>query len=377
MSFKQLQVNDAIIQALEKQKINKPTEVQKKVYADILAHKDMIVQSETGSGKTLAYVVPIFEKYKELEKTNQVLILVPTHELAMQVTKQIELLASNSGSSIKVVPIIGKANIERQVERLREKPQIVVGTTDRILELIKKKKIAAHTVKTIVLDEADKLLDKNNKENTLAVIKCTMRDRQLLFFSASMPDKVVTEAKELAKDPVVVKTATKQTIPTNIQHMYVVTEKRDRIETFRKLARIQKGKKVMVFVNGKFEIEETTQKLKYHQFKAECIHGNVDKRARQKAVEDFKNGKINYLVATDIAARGLHFDGVDTVFHLSIPEDPMDYLHRAGRTGRNGMKGTSILVVTKEELPRLRAYQKAFGINLVAKKMYQGKLVRG
>ncbi len=377
MSFEQLQVNNAMIKALEKQKIKTPTEVQKKVYADILAHKDIIVQSETGSGKTLAYLVPLFEKYKELEKTNQVIILVPTHELAMQVTKQIELLSANAGSTIKAVPIIGKANIERQIERLREKPQIIVGTTDRILELIKKKKIAAHTVKTIVLDEADKLLDKNNAENTKAVIKCTMRDRQLLFFSASMPDKVVVEAKELAKDPVVIKTASKQTIPKDIQHLYVVTDKRDRIETFRKLARIQKGKKVMVFVNGKFEIEETTQKLKYHQFKAECIHGNVDKQARQRAVEDFKNGKINYLIATDIAARGLHFEGVDTVFHLSIPEDPMDYLHRAGRTGRNGVKGTSILVVTKEELPRLKAYQKAFGINLVAKKMYQGKLVRG
>ncbi len=377
MNFQKLNVNEAVIQALGKQNITKPTMVQEKVYQDILDNKDLIVQSETGSGKTLAYLVPLFEKYKELEKTNKVIVLVPTYELAMQVQKQVQLLAKNAGIAMKVTSIFGNVNIERQVERLKEKPQIIVGTADRIFELIKMKKIAAHNVKTIVLDEADKLLDKKNKEKVLEVIKCTMRDRQLLFFSASIPAPIIKEAKEISEDVVVVKSEEKQTIPTNIEHIYVITDARSKIETFRKLARINKGKKVMVFVNGQFEVEETTQKLLYHDFKAACIHGKVDKKERQRAIEDFRNHKINYLVATDIAARGLHFDGVDTVFHISIPEEPMDYLHRAGRTGRNDNMGRNILIVTKEELPRLKAYQKAFGINIIAKKMYEGKLVKG
>lgn len=377
MNFQELKVNEAVIQALEKQKITKPTLVQEKVYQDVLVHKDLIVQSETGSGKTLAYLIPLFEKYKELEKTNKVIVLVPTYELAMQVQKQVQLLAENSGIGMKVTSIFGNVNIERQVERLKEKPQIIVGTADRIYELIKMKKIAAHNVKTIVLDEADKLLDKRNKEKVKEVIKCTMRDRQLLFFSASIPEPIVKEAKEISKDAVVVKSEEKQTIPASIEHLYVITDARSKIETFRKLARFNKGKKVMVFVNGQFEVEETTQKLQYHNFKAACIHGKVDKKDRQRAIEDFRSNKINYLVATDVAARGLHFDGVDTVFHISIPEEPMDYLHRAGRTGRNDTTGRSILIVTKEELPRLKAYQKAFGINIVAKKMYEGKLVKG
>ncbi|MDD5935539.1 MAG: DEAD/DEAH box helicase [Clostridiales bacterium] len=377
MNFQELNVNETIIKALEKQKITTPTLVQEKVYQHILDNKDLIVQSETGSGKTLAYLMPLFEKYKELEKTNKVIILVPTYELAMQVQKQVQLLAENAGIGMKVAAIFGKVKIDRQVERLKEKPQIIVGTADRIHELIKMKKIAAHNVKTIVLDEADKLLDKKNRDKVKEVIKCTMRDRQLLFFSASIPSAIIKEASEMSKEALVVKSEEKQTIPKNIEHLYLLCEPRAKIETFRKVARINKGKKVMVFVNGQFEVEETTQKLQYHGFKAACIYGKEDKRMRQKAIEDFRNDKINYLVATDIAARGLHFDGVDTVFHISIPEEPMDYLHRAGRTGRNEMKGRSILIATKEELPRLKSYQKAFGINFVAKKMYEGKLVRG
>ena len=377
MSFQELGMNEQFIQALKKQNITKPTQVQADVYSKILDHKDLIVQSKTGSGKTLAYLVPLFEKYRELEKTNKVIILVPTQELAMQVHRQIQTLSTNSGLDIKSVPIFGNINIERQIERLRVKPQIIVGTSARIIELIKKKKIAAHTVKTIVLDEADKLLDKNNISNTKDLIKCTMKDRQLLFFSASISPKSLEQAKELAKDPIILKPKQKEDkIPSTIQHMYVVTEARDKIETLRKLVRAQNGKKSMIFINGSWEIEEATQKLKYHKMNAECIYGGVNKQERQKAIEDFKNNKISCLIATDIAARGLHFDGVDTVFHLSIPEDPMDYLHRAGRTGRNGMKGTSILIVTKQELARVKSYQKAFGINILAKKLYQGKIVR-
>lgn len=375
MKFSELNIDEKLIQALQKQNIKNPTNIQEKVYEDILSHKDVVAESETGSGKTLAYLLPLFEKYKDQDKTNCVIIVVPTQELAMQVHKQIELLAQNSSYPMKSVPLFANVNIERQAQRLKVKPQFIVGTAGRIEELIKKKKINGQTVKTIVLDEADKLLDKKNIEGVKAVIKCTMKDRQLIFFSASMSPKSIEEAKAIAKEPKMVKKQANQTIPKEIKHMYLVVDKRDKFETLRKLARIMKPKKAMVFVNGKFEIEEATQKLKFHEFKAECIYGETDKVNRQKAVEGFAAGKINYLVATDLAARGLHFEGVDAVFHISIPEDPMDYLHRAGRTGRNGMSGVSVLIVTKEELERVKTYQKKFGVNILGKKMYQGKLV--
>ena len=377
MEFSDMNFEKRLIVALKSQNIMKPTKVQEAVSEKILKHKDLIVQSETGSGKTLAYLLPVFEKYKETVKTNQVIILVPTHELAMQIYRQAELLAKYSMISIKSAVIIGDVNIERQIKKLKEKPQIIIGTPGRILELIRKRKISAHTVKTIVIDEGDKLLDKNNVEHVKGVIKSTMRDRQLLFFSASMPKSAVAIAKEMCKDGEVIRMTPQDTIPSNIEHIYLVVERRDKIETLRKLARILKARKAIIFINKVSDNEEAAQKLIYHGFKAECIHGSNRKEDRKRAIGSFKNDEINYLISTDIAARGLHFDGIDTVFHISIPENPMDYLHRAGRTGRNGEKGRNVLIVTKEELPRIRLYQKTFGINIVKKKMYQGKIVKG
>lgn len=377
MEFKTMKLEESLIQGLSEQGIVKPTPIQEAVYPEILAHNDLIVQSETGSGKTLAYLLPLFAKYNPMEKGNQVLILVPTHELAMQVHKQVELLAKNAQMPYASAVVMGDVNIERQIVKLKEKPQFVIGTAGRILELIKRKKITAHTVKTIVIDEADKLVNKDNVESTKAVIKCTLRDRQILLFSASMPNASVNVAKELCKDAKVIRMTVTEQIPKNIEHLFLVVERRDKIETLRKLVRVMKAKKAMVFINKASDIEEATQKLVFHGFKAECIHGSNLKEDRKRAVESFRDGKINYLIATDIAARGLHFDGIDTVYHLSIPEDPMDYLHRAGRTGRNGEAGRNVLLVTKEELPLLKAYRKAFGINIVERKLYQGKLVKG
>lgn len=377
MNFKELNLDERLIKALNKEKITEPTKVQGEVIDKIISNKDLIVQSETGSGKTLAYLLPLFEKYKEIQPTNQIIILVPTHELAVQVHRQVERLAENSGIGIKSAMIIGNVNIERQIQKLKEKPQIIIGTAGRIHELIKKRKIAAHMVKTIVIDEADKLLDHNNVEGVKAVIKCTMKDRQLLCFSATMDKKAIEIATELMKEPEYIKTNDETSIPKNIDHLYVVVERRDKIETLRKLARILKAKKAMIFINRMNDIEEANQKLLYHNLKCGCIHGANIKNDRKKVIEDFRTNKINYLIATDIAARGLHFDNVDVVFHVSIPEDPMDYLHRAGRTGRNGNKGRSVLIVTKDELELITQYQKKFGINMLCKKMYQGKLVRG
>ncbi|WP_238483660.1 DEAD/DEAH box helicase [Anaerosporobacter faecicola] len=377
MNFKELVKENKLVKALEIEKIVEPTKVQELVYPIITEGKDVIAESETGSGKTLAYLVPIFEKYKEIQRTNQVIILVPTHELAMQVHNQVERLSKNSGLGLQSAVIIGNVNITRQIEKLKEKPQIIIGTAGRIHELIKKKKIAAHTVKTIVIDEGDKLLNADNVQGVQEVIKCTMRDRQLLVFSASITNKTLQVAKELMKDPSVIKTQKAQTIPDTIEHICLVVERRDKLETLRKLTRIMKAKRAMIFINKVSEIEEATYKLVYEGLKAECLHGSNVKTDRKRVVEQFRNGKIQYLIATDIAARGLHFDGIDTVFHISIPEDEMEYLHRSGRTGRNGQPGRSVLIVTKEELPLIKKYQKRFGINIVAKKMYQGKLVRG
>ena len=377
MDFKELGISLPIINGLKKEKITTPTLVQEAVIDKIKNNKDLIVQSETGSGKTLAYLIPLFENIDPTEKGMKVLVLVPTHELAMQVHKQIMRLSENSEKDITSTTIFGDVNINRQIEKLREKPHIIIGTTGRILELIGKRKITAHTVKTIVIDEADKMLDKNNIEGVKAVIKACMRDTQLLMFSASIEKSTIMEAEKLAKQPEVIKTTEKIVVPKNIEHIYFISERRDKIEVMRKIAKSLKPKKAMVFINKVSDIEELTQKLQYHNYRAKCIHGTVEKEDRKKVIEEFKSGKLQFLTATDIAARGLHFEGVTTVFHISIPEEPLDYLHRAGRAGRGQQKGLSVSIVTEEELKYIKAYQKAFGINIIAKKMYQGKIVKG
>ncbi len=371
-----LNINLTMADALKKENIVVPTEVQRRVIPEILKNKDLIVESETGTGKTLAYLIPLFQKLNASIREMQSIILVPTHELAVQVIRQIERLSQNSDIKLKAATIIGNVNIDRQIEKLKEKPHIIVGTPGRILELIKKKKISAHTVKTIILDEADRLMDRNNIEFVKAVIKSTLKERQVLAFSATIPKEAETNAKALMKEALVIRGKEKAAVPEGIEHMYFLAEQRDKFEVLKKLAVIIEPEKAIVFVNNQGnEIEIITSKLKYHGLKAEGLHGANRKTERKKAMEDFKSGKVQLLVASDIAARGLHIEGVTHIFNLNAPEDTKNYVHRAGRTGRNGETGLAISIVTERELTFIKKYEKELNINIVKKRMYKGNIL--
>jgi superfamily II DNA/RNA helicase len=373
--FSILNLNPSLIKALEIEKITIPTEIQQKVIPIAMENKDIIAQSETGTGKTLAYLLPLFQKLDHLKREMQAIIMVPTHELAIQVQRQIERLSSNSEIKLKAAPIIGNVNIDRQIEKLKEKPHIIVGSPGRILELIKKKKIAAHTIKTIIIDEADRLMDDNNLETVKAVIKSTLKERQLMIFSATISKETIIKAKEIMKEPDLVRGEDKITVPDTIEHIYLITEQRDKIEVIRKLIRMLEPKKAVVFVNQNEEVETVKAKLNYHGLKAESIHGTNFKLDRKKTMEDFRSGRLQLLIASDIAARGLQIEGITHIFNMSIPEEAKDYLHRAGRTGRNGNTGISISVITERELPLIKMYEKNLNISIAFKDMYMGKLV--
>ena len=368
-------LSQVLVDALQKENIVTPTDVQAKVIPLILENKDLIVQSQTGSGKTLAYLLPLFERLKQATKEMNTLVLVPTHELAVQIQRQVELLAENSGLKISGVPIVGNVNILRQIEKLKEKPQIIVGTAGRILELIKKKKISAHTIKTIVIDEADKLMDKNNLESIKAVIKTRLKDRQMLLFSASISDETVNSAKALMKEAEVITIGNEISVPETIEHIYFIAEQRDKVEVLRKVAGILNPQRAMIFINQADEIELATDKLNYHKMPTENIHGANVKLDRKRTMEDFKTGKLQFLIASDIAARGLHIDGISCVFNVTMPQNAMEYLHRVGRTGRNGNKGLAVSIVTLREYSIIQAYEKALNINVVGKRMYEGKIL--
>lgn len=374
-SFENLSLTPDLIEALHKKGIEEPTDIQTKSIPLILENKDLIGQSETGSGKTLAYLLPIFQKIIVSKREMQVIILAPTHELVMQIDNEIKLLSENSGLGVTSTPIIGEVNIKRQIDNLKVKPHIIVGSSGRILELIKKKKISAHTIKTIVIDEADRMLDRNNLTSVKDIIKTTMRDRQLLAFSATIKEDTIKVLKDLMKDAVLIKAEERLQVNPNITHICFVAEKRDKIEVLRKLVAATKPEKAIVFINKSDETQITTSKLQYHHIKAEGIYGSASKEERKKAIEDFRTGKIQLLVASDIAARGLDVKGVTHIFNLDLPEDSKDYLHRVGRTGRAGELGTAISIVTKPEISLIKKYEKDFNIKIEEKDIYKGQII--
>jgi ATP-dependent RNA helicase DeaD len=374
-SFNDLNLTSNIIEGLEKQKITVPTAIQISAIPPALENKDIIGEAFTGSGKTLAYLIPLFHKIDTTKREMQGIILAPTHELAIQIEDQIRLLAENSNIPVTSLSIIGDVNINNQIKKLKEiKPHVIVGSTGRILDLIQKKKITSHTIKTIVLDECDNLLDPKRAAITKNIIKTTMRDRQLMAFSASIKSETLETAKALMKDPVILKTEDKPSINPNIEHMFIVCERRDKFETLRKLLVAVKPEKAIIFVNNNDDIELTTVKLNYHSKDCFAMTGKISKEDRKLAIESFRNGKIKILVSSDVTARGLDVEGITHVFHLDLPLKLNEYLHRAGRTARGNANGTSICLATTNQLNIVEKYEREFKIKFKQKKVFGGIL---
>ncbi|MDR3594114.1 DEAD/DEAH box helicase [Clostridium sp.] len=374
-SFNDLNLNSNIIEGLKKQGITVPTAIQSSAIIPALENKDVIGEAFTGSGKTLAYLIPLFHKIDTTKREMQGIVLAPTHELAIQIEDQIKLLAENSNVPVTSLSIIGDVNINNQIKKIKDiKPHIIVGSTGRILDLIQKKKITAHTIKTIVIDEGDNLLDPKRADITKNIIKTTMRDRQLMVFSASIKPETLETAKALMKEPVILKTEDKPSINPNIDHMYVVCERRDKFETLRKLLVAVKPEKAIIFVNDNDDIELTTVKLNYHSKDCFAMTGKISKEDRKLAIESFRNGKIKILVSSDVTARGLDVEGVTHVFHLDLPLKLNEYLHRSGRTARGDAYGTSICLATIKQLNIIKKYAQEFKIEFKQKKVFGGIL---
>ena len=375
-SFNELNINQSIVMALKKQNITTPTGIQETSIPFALENKDIIAEAHTGTGKTLAFLIPIFEKINLEKREMQAIILAPTHELVVQIESQIKLLATNSHMDIKSLSIMGESNIEKQIKKLKEiKPHIIVGSPGRILDLIKKRKITAHTIKTIVLDEADNLLSKNKPTIIKDIIKSTMKDRQLMFFSASINKETLNLAKTLVKEVEIIKIENKSEINPRIEHICILGSLRDRFENLRKLLAAEQPKRAIVFVNNNTELRQINEKLQYHKVKSTAIYGNASKEERQRALDSFRRGKCNVLVSSDLSARGLDIPEVSHIISLDFPVNPDEDLHRAGRTARGDNSGVSVCLITNKDIEILQSYEKAFGIEFTVKKLYGGKLM--
>ncbi|MGL4763346.1 MAG: DEAD/DEAH box helicase [Sarcina sp.] len=373
--FKELNISEELVKVLEKQGINNPTEIQKLAIPKAIEGLNLVAQSETGTGKTLAYLLPVIEKIDITKNENQAIILAPTHELAAQINNTIVGISEELENKISSLMIVGSGNIKRQMEALRKKPQIIVGSSGRVMELIQKKKISAHTVKILVMDEGDKLLHFKSIEEVNNIRKALMRDTQKLVFSATLAEETLTIVDKIVDNYELVKIKEKNAVNTDIEHGYFFVQSRDKDDMLRKIIHASKAAKILVFINRNYDLTRTLEKLKFNKIKVDSLHGENNKERRKRALDDFRSGKIQVLMASDVAARGLDIKGLTHIINLDIPEDPKNYLHRVGRVGRAGEKGTAYSIVDKNEERIIGRYRAAFNISIPEKVTYEGEIM--
>ena len=373
------QLNLNLRKALAAQKITELTEIQSMCIPQIIEGHNVSGGAKTGTGKTLAYLIPVYEYLLKLPSDQPhdftCVIAVPAKELAFQISRQIELLSKNLSLNAKAVVAVGNFNMQRMAESLKTKPTFVIGTPARLKELISIKKLPAHKCKFLIFDEADRLIDKDNIQLSMELKKCFYRDVQTLFFTATYGEKYQNNLDKTEIDIVKLTTSRIVSTPETIKHYYVVRMHRDKNETVRKVLKAANASKAIIFANKRYDIDEITQKLKYHNYKVDALHAEGNKFRNKNIVKDFMDGKLQYVVASDYAARGMHFDDVDVIINISLPEEATEYVHRAGRCGRNGKAGMCISIITDGELNKVKKFQKDLAINMVERSLYQGKLV--
>ena len=362
-AFSDLGIIPALESALAADGITEPTAIQVEAIPALLAGKNAYISSETGTGKTLAYLLPLFAQIDPGQRTLQVIIVVPTHELAMQIFAVGRDLARQAGLHIRVQALIGGVSTKRQLEKLKSKPHIIVGTPGRISELIKIRKIKPHTVKSIIIDEVDRLLVGESLTEIRGIIKATLRERRLVFVSATQRAETSQEAAVLAPDLVQIRAGADQ-VNAAIEHFYIECEERDKPEVLRKLLRALRPERAIVFMHRTANAEVLAAKLAYHQIAVVDLHGAHDNARRKKAIDDFRQADAKVLIASDIAARGLDIRGVSHVFNFDIPTQSKDYLHRVGRTSRAGSAGCAVSLMTAQELRLVKRYRSELDIAL-------------
>ncbi|OIJ17416.1 RNA helicase [Anaerobacillus alkalilacustris] len=372
--FEKLEIAPFLLKGLEKMNITTPTQIQQEAIPTILKGEHVVGRSKTGSGKTLAFLLPLLSKVDEANKELQAMILAPTHELAMQIYRVVEELVTETNIQIDV--FIGSANIKRQLDKLKkQKPQVVVGTPGRILELAQQKKLKIHQCKMVVVDEADRMLkERETRQSFVEISKRMDKETNYMFFSATISDELKTDIEALIRANVTLISSDEKIEAEKVQHEFIKCDDRDRIDTARRLIHSLKVTRGIIFVNHLDKVVETTKKLQYKGIKAAALSSESDKQQRAQVIHQLQNGEIQVVVASDLAARGLDVDDVTHIINLHPPVDEDAYVHRAGRTGRMGKFGAVLTLVTPKELFIIDKFQKKLGITITEKKLAYGKL---
>jgi superfamily II DNA/RNA helicase len=359
-------------EAWEKSGFQNPTSIQVEAIPVILEGKDLIAESPTGTGKTLAYLLPLLNKVEPNSQALQAVVLASSQELVMQVYQEFQKWSEGSG--IRGTSIIGGANVKRQLEKLKKRPHVIFATPGRLFELIKQKKVKMHEVKMVVLDEGDQLLIPEHLNTVQNIVKSTMGDRQVVLFSATMKTGTEKLAKEMARDPEILKIEKDEIASSgNVEHIYFLCEPRDKIKLLEKVARLE-NIKALTFINDIGEIQVFKEKFNFKALSTGILHSDMKKLERQAELKAFRDSKTKMLIATDVAARGLDIQGVTHVVQIDFPKDIDQYVHRAGRTGRMGADGIVISLVTEREERELKRYCRELNVELSKRIFYKGQI---
>lgn len=373
-TFAELAIAPFLVEALQRMKLETPTEVQATAVPLILEGKDVLIQSQTGTGKTLAFLLPVVSQLKAEDRTVQAIIAVPTRELGMQIFNELNRLLEGTG--LIAQQLIGGANVRHQIDRLKKKPHLVVGTPGRLAELINGGKLKTQATRLLVLDEVDHLLDPTFKTDLVRVLKSVSRERQTIFASATITPDVQEVAARWMKDATHLHVEASYKLPANLTHNYMETEGH-KTDALRKLIHACQPKAAMVFVNSSKQTEEIVDKLSFKGLKAAALHGGARKLDRGAILKAFREGGIQVLVTSEMGARGLDFAHLTHVFNLDLPTDAEHYLHRAGRAGRMGRAGQVVSLVTPSERFVIEKLAKALGLSITPLTLKFGQLVPG
>ncbi|KRM92960.1 DEAD/DEAH box helicase [Liquorilactobacillus cacaonum] len=362
MKFTELGLSENILKAINRSGFEEATPIQAETIPLVLKGKDVIGQAQTGTGKTAAFGLPILNQIDTKVNEIQAVIVSPTRELAIQTQEELYRLGRDERAKVQVV--YGGADIRRQINSLKKAPQILVGTPGRLLDHIRRRTVKLDSVKMMVLDEADEMLDMGFVEDIESIIKAVPSERQTLLFSATMPPAILKIGEKFMQNPSIVKIKAKELTTDLVDQYYVKSRDFEKFDTMTRILDVQAPELTIVFGRTKRRVDELSKGLEARGYNAKGIHGDLSQQRRMSILKQFKAGKLDILVATDVAARGLDISGVTHVYNYDIPQDPESYVHRIGRTGRAGRHGVSVTFVTPNEMDYLRVIE-----NLTKKRM--------
>ena len=368
MNFDDLNISDNIKKSVKEMGLSKLTPIQKVAIPKVLQGIDLISQAQTGSGKTIAFAIPILEKIFILDKSPQAIILCPTRELTLQVALEFNKLASNI-NKLKILAVYGGEPIGRQTRFLKKGVHIIVGTPGRVIDHIEKGNIDLIGIETVVLDEADEMLDMGFREDIEIILSNTPIQRQTLLFSATMPSEIKLIAKNYQNNPQILKISDKmENLPDINQYAYSCQINK-KFKNLFKLIKLYDSKRILIFCNTKKRVKLLYKRLNNQNVSCDFLHGDTSQKRRKKALNKFKNSNNDILIATNVASRGLDIANIDIIINYDVPLNFDDYVHRIGRTARAGRSGVAITLVSNNEISRFNDIKKSNKTKIVFENM--------